>query len=302
MSDNGLEHNVEKLRPEERWVVQMFSGSFHNIGNVVAAARLTLGDLQEAFSQDNDAVLKMVLDELLPVLEQHQREGTAAEFLRDDAQGQEYVGSIRELLQHHRNLLLDQRRNLDMLGTELRHVTNILLVQQRMLRGLGATQAVAVEQLIEDAVMMMGAAATRHKVRLETNYSKTRRVDIEPTMVTQVLINLVKNAIEALDSVTNRERVVRLSTRTEGDGVVCEVQDTGPGIAAADHEEVFKFGFTTKGGDQDGRGVGLHFCRKVMQKYGRITVQSVKGEGATLALCFEKPRPSEFQDARKHDA
>ena len=82
----------------------------------------------------------------------------------------------------------------------------------------------------------------------------------------QIVLNLVKNAIEAMSSVPAGSRHVRVVTRQNGNStVLLSVQDSGHGITAEDQDRVFDPFFTTK---PTGMGLGLAICRTVAQDHG----------------------------------
>jgi signal transduction histidine kinase len=82
----------------------------------------------------------------------------------------------------------------------------------------------------------------------------------------EILINLIRNAIEAMDAIDNRTRVLQLSTQTRGrDAVVIAVEDTGPGIDPEKLDSIFDAFVTTK---QQGMGLGLAICRLMIERHG----------------------------------
>jgi signal transduction histidine kinase len=112
--------------------------------------------------------------------------------------------------------------------------------------------------------------------------------------IKQVLINLVRNAVEA----TPEGGSVTLSSRLSGDTVVVEVTDTGVGIEAG--LDVFDFFITTKRG---GTGLGLPIARRIVEAHGgRLTYESEPGLGTTFIVTLkaaESGRPfTEAEAAR----
>jgi signal transduction histidine kinase len=82
----------------------------------------------------------------------------------------------------------------------------------------------------------------------------------------QVIVNLVHNAIEAMDTTTVRSRVLRLKTELRGsDAIIVAVEDSGPGIDPTQLDEIFEAFVTTKA---DGMGLGLAICRRIIQGHG----------------------------------
>jgi C4-dicarboxylate-specific signal transduction histidine kinase len=110
-------------------------------------------------------------------------------------------------------------------------------------------------------------------------------VEADPEQVQQVLINLVKNAVEALEGCTYG-RVV-LSAAKDGNGrATIKVQDNGPGIAEDQIDDIFVPFFTTK---RRGTGVGLSVSRQIMfLNRGLLTVKSAPNRGAEFSLQFRQ--------------
>jgi two-component system NtrC family sensor kinase len=105
---------------------------------------------------------------------------------------------------------------------------------------------------------------------------------VDPAQIQQVLMNLIINAVEAMDG-TGR---LTLTTRMESDGtmVVLEVADTGEGIAEEDIERVFDPFFSTKD-PSHGTGLGLSISYGIVREHGgTISVTSSVGEGTTFAV------------------
>src|SRR5262249_41053275 len=89
----------------------------------------------------------------------------------------------------------------------------------------------------------------------------------------QVIINLVMNGIEAMQSVTDRRRELLIaSSEDDAPGVAVAITDSGVGIADHDTERLFNPFFTTKSG---GMGMGLSICRSIVEAHaGRLSVAS----------------------------
>ncbi|HXZ45167.1 MAG TPA: HAMP domain-containing sensor histidine kinase [Pseudolabrys sp.] len=96
----------------------------------------------------------------------------------------------------------------------------------------------------------------------------------------EVVINLLQNAIEAMNSVKDDRKIVHLRTNRHGDdAIVCEIQDSGPGIDPADLNSIFDAFFTTK---SHGVGLGLAICRMIIERHGGILSASSDGTDGAL--------------------
>jgi signal transduction histidine kinase len=100
------------------------------------------------------------------------------------------------------------------------------------------------------------------------------RIETYPGDLNQVWTNLIDNAIDAMEG----EGVLRLATRIDGDAMVVEVGDTGPGMPPEVQARAFEPFFTTKEVGK-GTGLGLDMCRSIVvdRHHGQITIDSVAG-------------------------
>ena len=119
-------------------------------------------------------------------------------------------------------------------------------------------------------------------------------VHLDDTQLQQVLLNLFKNAIDAMSSVAPEARRLRLTTSIDGHSmVVLSVQDSGPGIPVEDRERMFDPFFTTKSG---GMGMGLAICFTVVENHGgklRLVKSDSDGSNFELAIPVGGQHPPE---------
>jgi C4-dicarboxylate-specific signal transduction histidine kinase len=95
----------------------------------------------------------------------------------------------------------------------------------------------------------------------------------------QVIVNLIQNAIDAMDSVDSDRRVLQVSTEHNGgDAISITIEDTGPGIDPKKTDDVFGAFFTTK---PHGMGLGLAICRMIVERHdGELSVSAANPHGA----------------------
>jgi signal transduction histidine kinase len=99
----------------------------------------------------------------------------------------------------------------------------------------------------------------------------------------EVLINLVRNAIEAMDAVRDERRVLHVSAeRLGGDAVRVQVEDSGPGIDPKQMDTIFDAFVTTK---SHGMGLGLAICRMIVERHGgQLSAASAQPRGSIFRI------------------
>jgi nitrogen fixation/metabolism regulation signal transduction histidine kinase len=142
---------------------------------------------------------------------------------------------------------------------------------------------VEVKTLLEELAMLHKKELADHGITVELKLqSNDLRLSADKTMIEQVLINLLKNAIQAFDS--QNERKIILSAHVNEGHVLISVKDNGSGIDPEALERIFVPFFTTK---KTGSGIGLSLSRQIMRQHGgQISVKSKLGEGTEFVLRF----------------
>lgn len=117
-------------------------------------------------------------------------------------------------------------------------------------------------------------------------------VEVERNLARQVFLNLVDNAAKYMGD--RSAKAITISHRVSGERLVVSVQDTGPGIAAAEQErvfQVFRRGSEASAGAVPGRGIGLASVKAVVEHWGgEITLESGLGVGSTFAVSIPASR------------
>jgi signal transduction histidine kinase len=118
----------------------------------------------------------------------------------------------------------------------------------------------------------------------------------------EVMLNLIRNAIDAMDSVTDRARVLRVRTERDGrEAIAVSVEDSGPGIDQQKLHSIFDAFVTTK---PQGMGLGLAICRMIISRHeGQLSASPDEENGAllqfTLPVKSAAEPPEEMRDRLK---
>jgi two-component system sensor kinase FixL len=133
-------------------------------------------------------------------------------------------------------------------------------------------------KVVEEASLLALVGAKEHGVKVGFDFDpKTPPVMIDKVQIQQVVLNLIRNAIDAME--VSSKRTLRVSVRPEGASLaVVAVADTGPGVSPEFASQLFQPFMTTKA---TGMGVGLSISRSIIEAHGgRIWVEDNPGGGA----------------------
>jgi len=284
------EERVQTAR--EEGMLQVSAGIIHNIGNAVTVAKLTVHDLTDKLPEGSAHPEHFILHELLPRIEKEIQAGNLQKFITEDDAGKQYLDIIKELLQHINDTKVETSKLLNSLNEKLIHISEIIELQQRFVGELGTENMTALSSVIESSIKIFEETCNRHGVELDTQLANdVPQVLIDSSMMTQVFMNLIKNAVEAMDTQKNKKDhklTLKLynGSNDEGGYAVTEIIDNGPGMPDEVKNKIFDFGFSTKEDNGSStRGYGLHSCLDTVKKYGgTLKVDSKTGNGTTFKI------------------
>jgi PAS domain S-box-containing protein len=285
---------LEKTRKElleashRAGMAEVATGVLHNIGNVLnslsVAAHMADDQLQKSrVPLLGEAVGKLALppDEL-------------ARFLTEDAQGMKFPRLLRRIADE---LVAERER----LAAEVARVKQQVELMQATIAAQQAfaktdlfVQEIQLEALIERVLSIFRIEIEGRVIELVTAVQPALvKLDTQSTL--QILANLVRNGIEAMEQTGERGGRRKLTVRggVRDGQVVIEVEDTGCGFAEEVRARLFQHGFTTK---PNGHGFGLHSSAIAAQTMGgKLTAHSDgPGRGALFRLTLpERPRADE---------
>src|SRR6266567_2201620 len=150
-----------------------------------------------------------------------------------------------------------------------------------------AKTLVSVNQIVRDVLALTAGELRQHSIELSLELAPTVPAVLGDTVqLQQVLLNLIKNAVEAMAGIANRQRTLRIQSRLgelEGKpAALVEVSDTGVGFSGTDSSRLFEAFHTTK---PQGMGMGLWISRSIIEAHGgRLSALPDNGSGATFQI------------------
>lgn len=161
-------------------------------------------------------------------------------------------------------------------------------------------QPVQARQIVDNAVELAGIELRRRGVALRTYVAqRLPELHVDPILIEQVLMNLVKNSAEAIDAAqlpSSRRhielRVVPRHTPEEGGAIEFSVTDAGPGLPQEVLSRLYEAFFSTKA---EGLGIGLSLCRSIVESHrGRMRAQNLYNSQEVVGCRFSFALPVEL--------
>jgi signal transduction histidine kinase len=262
-------------------MAEVATGVLHNVGNVLNSVNVSA-----TIVADHLRALRISqIGELVGVLEEHK--SGLSDYLANDTRGQRVLPYMKNLSLH-----LEQERI--MLGGEVAslvehvgHIKEIVAMQQTYARSSGVFEKFALTDLLKDVLDIARQGMDRHHIAVHIESDELPLVNTDRHKVLQILLNLMRNAMDAVKESGNPDRQIAITmVRVGEERVAIRVADNGIGILPTNLLRIFSHGFTTK---QDGHGFGLHSGALAAQQLGgTLTVES-EGTNAGATFTLELP-------------
>ena len=288
--------DVSERRMEQEALTQAFAHGrlevidtvLHNIGNAINSVVTGVDTLHERH-EDNELVRRF--NALADLVRAHDDDWTA--WLAHDAQGRRLRPFLLSLIEDLNSEQEALRKTALRVRGRVRHIVDIIRTQESFADGTVERQMVEPGRAINEAVRVIQESLGRRGGTIEVDCSQApAQILVQESRFQQMLVNLLKNALEATD-----ERAARLENdpgwrpairvlayRGERTGVlVIDIIDNGIGIDPSRLRSVFNAGYTTKG---NGSGLGLHSAANFVIGSGG-TIQALSdgiGYGTTMRV------------------
>jgi signal transduction histidine kinase len=259
-------------------MAEIATGVLHNIGNalnsVTVSASVMTNQLFESKVSDQ-------FKNALALFDEHA--GDLGTYLTLDEKGRQVPRFLRLLSNHLDSDHESLQKEVKCLTDSIDHIKAIISTQQTYATAGGVIEPLDINEVLEDALNLNAASYIKHGVNIVRNYGELPVVLIDKQRLLQIVINLVKNAKEALEEQLPGQKNITITTRVDNDRLIIEVADTGVGISTEKLNKIFSHGFTTKA---TGHGFGLHSCANAATEMnGSLSVKSDGHmRGATFVL------------------
>ncbi len=287
-SEQELQRTQQQLIDASRQagMAEVATGVLHNVGNVLNSVNVSATLIAERLGQSRLANLTRAA----AMLREHN--GGLAEYLTNDPKGKLLPDYLADLGEHLETERQETQTEIDLLTRNIEHIKDIVAMQQTYARVSGLSELLPVAGLIEDALALNADSFTRHRIIIARDFTAVPPVNVDKHKALQILVNLLRNAKDAMEDPNLPEKRLTVSIRPQEDqAVAIAVRDTGVGIPPENLTHIFSHGFTTR---QGGHGFGLHSAALAARQLGgRLSAHSDgPGRGATFTLELPHAAPA----------
>lgn len=259
----------------------------HNVGNLLNNVNISIQTLRQRHEEIGSKT-----DELLKIshlLKENSSVEQLENFLKENRIGQILPDYLMQLSDYWKNEQKLATNELELLNSKIQRIAAIIAMQQSLSGNSQVIERINIHSLLEDALAINSDMIDKFGIEIKKTYSKTPPIDVDKVKLMQILVNLVKNAIEAIIESKNDNKLLEIkTTNLEDSGFIqIEITDNGIGIKEEFLTEIFTYGFTTK---KKGHGFGLHASSLSIQEMQGSLQAVSKGinEGATFIIKLPK--------------
>ncbi|MBI2947002.1 MAG: HAMP domain-containing protein [Verrucomicrobia bacterium] len=215
-------------------MAEVATSVLHNVGNVLNSVNVSITLVHHRLRRSG----LRDLEEALAILRAH--ESDLPRFLTSDPRGQSFLNFLSQLTEHLATENGWVRDEVKSIMRHVEHIKEIVAMQQSYAQVSGVREMLSVSQLMEDALHINATAFQRHGVELERDYETVPALLLERHKILQILVNLLRNAKEALIEGRKEKRIVRLRIARHSDQWLrISISDNGIGIAPENRRAFF---------------------------------------------------------------
>ena len=261
---------------------EVASRVLHNVGNVLNSVNVSAetalnsaGDLPVDDLRKVAAMLREHADDL-------------GSYVTEDPRGRlipEFIDELGEQMVSDRVLLV---KELHTLTEQINHIKSVVAMQQGFSKASKVEEIGSIQDVVGDAIKINSELIRNRGVRVTCDFEKLPAVWFDRHMLMDIMINLVSNAVHALDVNPHGSRVLEIAIRVSGGGghALVVVKDNGTGIEPGLLTKIFNHGFTTRA---DGHGFGLHSAALAAKELGGSLKADSDGPGRGATFTLKLP-------------
>jgi two-component system, sensor histidine kinase ChiS len=279
------ERDLEKARQlletsRQAGMTEVATNILHNVGNVLnsvnVSGRLILDKVERS---KVTGITKAV-----SLLEAHKSDLPG--FFEDQFTGKRLLNYLSKLDAYLTQEQAEIEKEVHTLLSNILHIKKIVAMQQSYARVSEALETLNIEDLVEDALQLNCGALETCRIKVVREYSESQPIPVDKHRVLQILVNLIRNAMQAFGDEAGKDKQVTLRITKENDRMRIAIIDNGIGISKENVDRIFGHGFTTR---KDGHGFGLHSSALAAKELGGALAVFSEGSGRGAKFTLDLP-------------
>jgi signal transduction histidine kinase len=259
-------------------MAEIATSILHNIGNILNSASVSISIILDILRATNVQKLQKVSG----IIQEH----TTDDYLIKDPKGKQiptYLLAIAKAITEEQEEMNKEVHNVEL---HLRHIKEIVVLQNKFSGISTIREKISIPEVIDLSLQL--STPNNAKVKIIKDYQFKGMLYSDKTKLLQILVNLVKNAKDAVMSMPDENKTVTISTRLieNEKKVEIKIQDNGNGIPQENLTRIFAFGYTTK---IDGHGFGLHGSAIASKDLHGSLIAKSEGINKGAAFILELP-------------
>ena len=256
----------------------------HNIGNAINSVTTGIDTIYRRLSDD---LVSRRLSALAQAVEAHRENWV--DYIQNDPQGQQVLPFVIALAEDLNQQNANMVKTVDRVNERTKHISDIIRTQ-KTLGGLHVVRKdIDLRNAIYSAIKVLQESLDNRGIKITVNCENApREIRIQESQFHQMMINLIKNSMEAIDDLTVKDGLpetprILVHAYMERNFLNIDVNDNGIGISQENAKKIFSAGYTTK---KEGSGLGLHSAANfVISSGGQIQPLSDGiGRGTTMRI------------------
>jgi PAS domain S-box-containing protein len=281
IKEQNHQTEISRVTAHQSGMAEIATGILHNVGNILNSVNVSVEMLKRVITTASYKSL-IKANELLK-----ENLNDIPTFFTNDPKGKllpQYYIQLGEVMNTDYMTLAFEVAELQ---KSIGLIKDVINSQQMHARGGEFKEEIFITDVIESTIAMQNSALVRHDIFVIRKFSNTHIVMAQKAKLIHVLLNLIKNAKEAMISKTADRKELTIETGKEGDHAFIKISDNGLGVAKENLTKIFNHGFTTK---KEGHGFGLHYCANAITEMGgKISIDSPGlNQGATFKILLPK--------------
>ena len=270
-------------------MAEVASDVLHNVGNVLNSVTVSASLIQENLRGDSILRLEKMKDLLL------EHDGSYGDFLVSDDRGKHFPAALDAMTKTLIAIRTSQLAEADSLIENIDHIRVLIRHQLSNTKCRILIESFQLHAILQKCMEINAQNIWAAGISVELFCPPVLEVKTDRHKLQQIVVNLIKNAVEAFDESTPLGREITIRVCEMGDDIQIAVSDTGIGIDEKLVDKLFQHGFTTK---NNGHGFGLHSAALDANILGGSLSVASEGIGTgttfrlTISKSLEQPKKS----------